>query len=110
MAGRGNPPASHCESMEVHIMKKSDYNDIITKISNPDTMAEGIVDLTNKLEADEKDFERISKSINDLRDTNSKLALKITNVVQDTPSEEDLAKQEADALEQEFLNQFIKEE
>ena len=110
MAGRGNPPASHCESMEVPIMKKSDYNDIITKISNPDTMAEGIVDLTNKLEADEKDFERISKSINDLRDTNSKLALKITNVVQDTPTPEDLAKQEADALEQEFLNQFIKEE
>ena len=92
-------------------MKKSDYNDIITKISNPDTMAEGIIDLTNKLEADEKDFERISKSINDLRDTNSKLALKITNVVQDPgPTPEELAKQEEEALEQEFLNQFIKEE
>lgn len=91
-------------------MKKSDYNDIITKISNPDTMAEGIVDLTNKLEADEKDFNRITDSINKLRDTNSQLALKITNVVQDVPSEEDIAKQEADALEKEFLSQFTKEE
>lgn len=91
-------------------MKKSDYNDIITKISNPDTMAEGIIDLTNKLEADENEFARLQTSVNDLRDVNSKLALKVTNVVQDTPSPEDLAKQEADALRNEFLSQFVKED
>ena len=67
-------------------MKKSDYNDIIKKISNPDTMAEGIVELTNRLEADESDFTRMQDSVNKLRDVNSQLALKVTNVVQDVPN------------------------
>ena len=91
-------------------MKKSDYNDIIKKISNPDTMAEGIVELTNKLEADENDFTRMQDSVNKLRDVNSQLALKVTNVVQDVPNPEDVAKQEAENLETEFLSQFTKEE
>lgn len=91
-------------------MKKSDYNDIIKKISNPDTMAEGIVDLTNKLEADESDFTRMQDSVNKLRDVNSQLALKVTNVVQDVPNPEDVAKKEADELEAEFLSQFKKED
>ena len=91
-------------------MKKSDYNDIIKKISNPDTMAEGIVDLTNKLEADESDFTRMQDSVNKLRDVNSQLALKVTNVVQDVPNPEDVAKKEAEDLETEFLSQFTKEE
>jgi len=91
-------------------MKKSDYNDIIKKISNPDTMAEGIVELTNKLEADESDFTRMQDSVNKLRDVNSQLALKVTNVVQDVPNPEDVAKQEAENLETEFLSQFTKEE
>ena len=91
-------------------MKKSDYNDIIKKISNPDTMAEGIVELTNKLEADESDFTRMQDSVNKLRDVNSQLALKVTNVVQDVPNPEDVAKQEAENLETEFLSQFTKED
>lgn len=91
-------------------MKKSDYNDIIKKISNPDTMAEGIVELTNKLEADESDFTRMQDSVNKLRDVNSQLALKVTNVVQDVPNPEDEAKKEAENLETEFLSQFTKEE
>lgn len=63
-------------------MKATDYNDIITTLSNPDTAADGLVRLKEKLTADETEYNNLLKSNNDLRDTNSKLALKITSPVE----------------------------
>ena len=93
-------------------MKKSDYNEIIKKLSNPDTVAEGIVELSNQLDVDETSYESLIESNNKLRDANSQFVLKLTNVVQkdDTPDPETIAKQEAQALEDEFLSQFKKED
>lgn len=93
-------------------MKKSDYNEIIKKLSNPDTVAEGIVELSNQLDVDEKSYDSLIESNNKLRDANSQFVLKLTNVVQkdDVPDPETIAKQEAQALEDEFLSQFTKED
>lgn len=93
-------------------MKKSDYNEIIKKLSNPDTVAEGIVELSNQLDVDEKSYDSLIESNNKLRDANSQFVLKLTNVVQKdaTPDPETIAKQEAQALEDEFLSQFKKED
>ena len=63
-------------------MKADDYNNIIKQISDPDTMSEGLVQLSEKLKTDEMDFNRLVESNNNLRDTNSKLALRITNGVE----------------------------
>ena len=90
-------------------MKKTDYDGIIAMLGNPDTVGEGLINLSNQLEKDESDFNRLNDSVNTLRDTNSKLALKITNIVDDKPSEEDLKAQRDKALEDEFLNMFKKE-
>lgn len=59
-------------------MKRSDYDEIITKLSNPDLQADGLVELAERLTADEAAFDDMSKSIDNLRDTNAKLALRIT--------------------------------
>lgn len=59
-------------------MKVTDYTAIIDKLSNPDTAAEGLVDLDAQLKKDEEDYNKIFESNNTLRDTNSKLALRIT--------------------------------
>lgn len=63
-------------------MTKADYNDIITSLSNPDTVSDGLVRLSEKLLADEQQFSKLTESINNLRDTNAKLALRITTPVE----------------------------
>lgn len=63
-------------------MRADDYSNIIKQISDPDTMSEGLVQLSEKLKTDEMDYNRLVESNNNLRDTNSKLALRITNGVE----------------------------
>lgn len=62
-------------------MRADDYKEIIQSISNPDTMSEGLIQLSEKLKTDEFEFNKIVESNNNLRDTNSKLALRITTGV-----------------------------
>ena len=90
-------------------MKKTDYDNIIAMLGNPDTVGEGLISLSNQLEKDESDFNRLNDSVNTLRDTNSKLALKITNIVDNTPSEEEILAEKNRQLEEEFLKMFKKE-
>lgn len=63
-------------------MNASEYEAIIQKISNPDTLAEGLVELNDKLKNDEDTYNRLVESNNSLRDTNSKLALRITTPIE----------------------------
>lgn len=63
-------------------MNTSEYEAIIQKISNPDTLAEGLVELNDKLKNDEDTYNRLVESNNNLRDTNSKLALRITTPIE----------------------------
>lgn len=69
-------------------MKVSDYADIISKLSNPDTSAEGLVELNDRLKIDEEEYTKITESVNTLRDTNSKLALRVTENITQTTGEE----------------------
>lgn len=63
-------------------MIKSDYDGIIKQLSNPDTMSEALIQLSEKLKTDEVEFNRLIESNNNLRDTNSRLALRLTNNVE----------------------------
>lgn len=63
-------------------MKVDDYKDIITSISNPDTMSEGLIMLNEQLKNDEMSFNKLMDSNNNLRDTNARLALRITSGVE----------------------------
>lgn len=89
-------------------MKRSDYNEIIKKLSDPNEVADAIIELSNQLDVDEKSYNSLVESNNKLRDINMQYVLKFTNVVQkdDAPDPETIAKQEAEALEAEFLSQF----
>ena len=89
-------------------MKRSDYNEIIKKLSDPNTVADAIIELSNQLDVDEKSYNNLVESNNKLRDTNMQYVLKLTSVVKkdDAPDPETIAKQEAEALEAEFLSQF----
>lgn len=93
-------------------MQKSDYNEIIKKLSDPNTVADAIIELSNQLDIDEKSYNNLVESNNKLRDVNSQYVLKLTNVVkkEEAPDPETIAKQEAEALEAEFLAQFKKED
>lgn len=63
-------------------MKASNYESVLQKISNPDTLADGLVELNDMLKTDETEFNKLVESNNSLRDTNSKLALRITTPVE----------------------------
>lgn len=76
-------------------MKRSDYDDILKSLSEPDKVADAIVLLNEKLTSDEADFNKLVDSNASLRDTNAKLALRIT-----TPVEVEEPKQEVDLFEQ----------
>lgn len=62
-------------------MKKDNYTSIIEKLSNPDTFADGLIDLNSQLDNDCNEYEKLVTSNNSLRDTNSKLALRVTETV-----------------------------
>lgn len=70
-------------------MKMEDYESIITKLSNPDTNAEGLLDLNERLKADVEEYDKDQKSITELRDSNQKLYLRATERVQGSPPPED---------------------
>lgn len=69
-------------------MKKSDYQNIIKMVSNPDTLAEGLVELDSLLDRHEKEYTDLNNSVNTLRDANARLALKITNPIPETKEPE----------------------
>lgn len=69
-------------------MKKADYSNIIKMISNPDTLAEGLVELDSLLDRHEQEYTDMNNSVNTLRDTNARLALRITSPVQEVKEPE----------------------
>lgn len=83
-------------------MKKEAYDEIVKTISNPDTLAEGIVKLREQIDTDVADYNALLNSRDTLRDTNAKLALRITNDVS-IKSEPQLSKEEKT---QQFMNKF----
>lgn len=83
-------------------MKKESYDEIVKTISNPDTLAEGIVKLREQIDADVADYNALLNSRDTLRDTNAKLALRITNDVS-IKSEPQLSKEEKT---QKFIDKF----
>lgn len=89
-------------------MRKADYSDIITLLGNPDTVAEGLVKLSDKLTVDEAEFGRLTESNNSLRDTNAKLALRITEPVKVTEPEKE--KTDEEIFNDLFTSQFNKED
>lgn len=92
-------------------MKAESYNSIIEKISNPDTLAEGLVDLKTALGADEADYKKLEESNATLRDTNARLALRITEpVTQKEPETKEPTKEEVWAQYKETLINNMKED
>lgn len=87
-------------------MKRTVYDEIIEKISNPDTLAEGLVDLDNQLKLDEADYNKITESNNSLRDVNSKLALRITTPVEVTKETEVITEPNYDDFLQKLADQL----
>lgn len=83
-------------------MKKSEYDTIIAKITNPDTQAEGLLELNDKLTADENEFAENAKSIADLRDSNQKLFLRATA----TPDQQDNQEEEQEDTLAKFENKL----
>lgn len=69
-------------------MKKEDYTDIIKGLTNPDTQADALVQLSDKLALHEMEYINNQNTINGLRDINAKLALRITEPIKDQPKEE----------------------
>lgn len=83
-------------------MKLDAYESIIKQVSNPDTLAEGLVNLREQLKTDEANYNNLLNSNNTLRDTNAKLALRITNDVS-IKNEPELSREEKSA---EFMKKF----
>lgn len=91
-------------------MKKSDYESIIQDLSNPDKVAEAILSLNDKLTQDESEFNMLVcnnntlKISNDtLRDTNAKLALRVTSTVDTLKKEVEQERDYYKELEQDIL-------
>ena len=77
-------------------MKMEDYEGIIEKLSNPDTNAEGLLDLTERLKVDVAEFDKSQQSITELRDSNQKLYLRATEILPSSPPPTDNGGNEED--------------
>ena len=71
-------------------MKFENYSEILEQLSDDNLRAEAIVNLTDKIKSDEVEYlanigkiNDLTKINNQLRDTNSKLALRVTGMVPD---------------------------
>ena len=80
------------------------YEAVITKLSNPDTFAEGLVDLRRELDVDETAVNQLRESNNSLRDVNARLALRVTEPIkhEDTPPE----KTDAELFQELFVDKI----
>lgn len=87
-------------------MKKADYDPIVALLSNPDTAVEGLVQLKDKLTADEVDYNAIVTSNNNLRDVNAKLALRVTS--SEKPAEPPAPKTDEQMFDELFTSKFNK--
>lgn len=68
-------------------MVKTDYDKIIEQLANPDTVADAIAQLSEQLDKDVKAYDGLVQSNDVLRDTNAKLALRITAPINNVGSE-----------------------
>ena len=87
-------------------MKKADYDPVIALLSNPDTAVEGIVQLKDKLTAEEVDYNAIVTSNNNLRDVNAKFALRVT--ISEKPAEPEKPKTDDEVFYELFTSKFNK--
>lgn len=85
-------------------MKKSDYTDIIKLVSAPDTIVEGLEQLNTMLDKHEKEYNDLNDNINKLRDTNSRLALRITAPVMEEQQIELTPEQKANDIIENIKN------
>ena len=85
-------------------MKKSDYDPIITLLSNPDTVVDGIVQLNDKLTADEAAYDALVTSNNSLRDVNAKYALRVMS--SEKPAEPPAPKTDEQIFDELFTSKF----
>lgn len=74
-------------------MNKESYKSLLAKLADPTTVADTIVELNNLLDKDIKAVDDMKadydSKLNALRDTNAKLALRLTDGNPDTHDDED---------------------
>lgn len=88
------------------------YEDILTKLKNPDKLAEGLADLDSFVkdlntqhDADAAKLKENEKSISELKESNWNLLLKITGKSEDEKEEDD-----SDLTEYEKLQKYMDED
>ena len=86
------------------------YKNIISLISDPDTMTDGIAKLQAQLEIDEEDYNSVLQRNNNLLKENNKLVLKNTNLVSNEKSPEEIEADYNKQLEEDFLAMFTQKE
>lgn len=81
------------------------YKSIISKLADSNTVADAIVELSDRLNADITDYNKIKSDLASVRDINSKLALRVTGATTSTNNEtnEDVY----EAIEQKMREGFI---
>ena len=84
-------------------MKASTYKNIISLISDPDTMTDGIAKLQAQLELDEEDYNNVLQRNNNLLKENNKL-------VRNEKSPEEIEADYNKQLEDDFLAMFTQKE
>lgn len=87
-------------------MKKDNYTAIIEKLSNPDTFADALIDLSSQLDNDCNEYNKLVESNNNLRDTNSKLALRVTETVKIDNSTDNNDEDTPEKIYGDFINKL----
>lgn len=70
-------------------MNIEEYKTIIARLADSNTMADALVELSDRLNADITDYNKIKSDLASVRDINSKLALRVTGTSTSTNNEPD---------------------
>ena len=91
-------------------MKASTYKNIISLISDPDTMTDGIAKLQAQLEIDEEDYNNVLQRNNNLLKENFFFFFFFFNLVSNEKSSEEIEADYNKQLEEDFLAMFTQKE
>ena len=88
-------------------MLKSDYDEIIKKITDADTIADGVMELTEQLRKDEAEYKELVASNDNLRKANGNMLMRLTDIADRDAKDAVKPEPTPEEARQEFFDKYF---
>lgn len=88
-------------------MQKSNYDEIIKKISDSNTVADGVMELVEQLRKDEAEYKELVASNDNLRKANGNMLMRLTDIADRDAKEAVKPEPTPDEARKDFFDQYF---